>query len=588
MKNLIYGMLVGVLLFAPVFSVGVNSKDISSKNRFAKVKASSSKEKTLRKRSPQPSHHLSGKTSTRKRASISSTSHKRSRKENKKPKTFSLGTLREGHPLYRLGLRGWDVIKRVNGKEVSSKKSFLALLRQSKPGGKNVLNIERRGESRNIYYTVKNQKTFSHTPSRSRLSKAEDLHRFRPSKRSIASKIEKKKSGRYVSKKKRPNSYNVASGSRKLASLNKISKKKQIKDNRKRVPNRKKVTSRSLASKSKVINLTNQPPNKTKAAKNETPEAEDSLLNKSAKKKEGTVSNNKSAERKNNPPSPPSFDKLSQKEKKLLAKKSRYLQKAYVLQMNSQIYDQPHFDAQPIYIVPAGGKILISRKIFIPPSKFGTFYKVFIHKDKKVVGYISEIDVVSQFEKGDQNKINPRYAILRTRLKSGNKAGEIPSQTDKAKWPVSSDFQGQDAKKKKGNRFAGLSLLAKWDGEKSIKGFLAGVKLSGYGFLSSSLNMDMNIMSDVEFKQFYFDLLGVFELIRGKGVSLYCGGGLGVGIERISQQVTPGLAGSFGLRTVLLTGIFWQNELRISYEFDISEQVANYNYGFLTSFQFRF
>lgn len=587
MKNLIYGMLAGVLLFTPVFSVGVNSKDISAENRFVKVKVSSSKTKTLGENRSPASRRLSGKNSKGRRASMSSTSHKKSRK-GKKPEEFSLGTLRKNHPLYRLGLRGRDVIKRVNGKEVSSKKSFLALLRQSKPGGKNVLKIERGGKSRNIYYTVKNQKTLSHASSQSRLSKVGDLRRFRLSKRSIASKIEKKKNGRYVSKKKKPHSYNAASGSRKLASLNKISKKRQAKANRKRVSNRKKATSRSLASKAKVKKLSSSLSDKTTTAKNGTSGGKNSLLNESAKKKEETVLNNKSAERKNNPPSPHLFDRLSQKEKKLLAKKSKYLQRAYVLQMNSQIYEKPHFDAQPIYIVPAGGKVLISRKIFTPPSKFGTFYKVFIHKDKKIVGYISEIDVVSQFERGNQNKINPRYAILKTRLSSGNKTGKIPSQTDKAKWPVSSDFPEKAAKKKKGNRFAGLSLLVKWDGEQNIKKFLAGVKFSGYGFLSSSLNMDMNIMSDVEFKQFYFDLLGIYEFIRGRSASLCFGGGLGVGIDRLSQQVTPGFAGSLGLRTVLLTGIFWQNELRISYEFDISEQVANYNYGFLTSFQFRF
>ncbi|MCY4512131.1 MAG: hypothetical protein OXB86_00420, partial [Bdellovibrionales bacterium] len=107
------------------------------------------------------------------------------------------------------------------------------------------------------------------------------------------------------------------------------------------------------------------------------------------------------------------------------------------------------------------------------------------------------------------------------------------------------------------------------------------------GFLSS-LNMGLGIMSDVKLKQFYFDLLGIYELLRGQDASLYLGGGLGLNIERISEKITPELVGALGLRTILPSGIYWQNELRFSYEFDISKQATDYSYGFLTSLQFRF
>ena len=502
-----------------------------------------------------------------------SVSNKKSKR--KKPDTFSLGALKKGHPLYKLGLRSRDVIKGVNGKKVSSKKSFFALLKRSKPGKKNTLSIEREGKRRNIYYTVKDGQ--SSKLSRYGLSRAQDLHRFKPSKKSSVRAGGKKE--KYASRKQKASRTSIIKKD-KWALLDKVTGKKRI--DGKKISSRKEAVSRSLASKSKAVNLSHPSSEEKKAVINKTTEEKKPLLQKATEKKEAPLSPESSAKEK---VPPPSFDKLSKKEKKLLAKKSKYLQRAYVLQMNSQVYEKPHFDAPPAYIVPAGGKILISRKIFTPLSRFGTFYKIFIHKDRKVVGYISEIDVVSQFERGG-HKINPRYAILRTQ--SDNRQGPVEKLREKKNWPVPPESSGPAVKKKRGNRFAGLSLLVKWDGEQNIKRFLAGVKLSGQGFLSSSLNMDMNIMSDVKLQRFYIDLLGIYELIRGRDASLYFGGGLEVNIERVSQQVVPGLAGSLGLRTLLLTGVFWQNELRVSYEFDISKQTEDYSYGFLTSFQVRF
>ena len=614
MKHLIYAILSGILLFAPDFSSGFNPNDISSKNgslKKGKIHSfqSSSEKISMREKTPR----------------FVSSMDKRSQR---KQKPFSLGALQKDHPLYKLGLRSQDVIKGVNGKKVSSEKSFLALLKRSNLGGKNTLSIERGGKRRNIYYTVKNKR--SSKGLRYRLSKTQDLPRFKLSKKSIIRADEKRK--KYVSRKQKAFSrVNAAKKdkwalsdkttgkkrvsaqkasvkkkitSRGLASNNKIAslsnppplRKKRI--DRKKVSRTRKTISRGLASEKKVVNLPKPSSEKGKAVIKKATEKKKPLSQKVTKKNTKSLLPKPSAtgkaaslplesSMKKKAPPLPSFDKLSKKEKKLLARKSKYLQRAYVLQMNSKVYDRPHFDAQSIYIVPAGGKILISRKIFTPASKFGTFYKIFIHKDRKVVGYVSEIDVVSKFERGGRT-INPRYAILRTQLnrKQGPVEKKLPEK--KENWPVLPKSSDPAVKKKPGNRFAGLSLLVKWDRERNIKGFLGGVKLSGQGFLSSSLNMDMNIMSDVEFRKFHVDLLGIFDLIRGRGASLYFGGGLEVNIERISQEVAPGLAGSLGLRTLLLTGIFWQNELRVSYEFDISKQTADYSYGFLTSFQFRF
>ena len=513
------------------------SEERSVKKRALLSRAASGRSSTQKKKSS--SRLASGRKSPRKKSSTSfSALNKKSQKRNRNQGTFSVGAVKKDHPLYQLGLRKRDVVKKINGKKVSSKKSFFALLRKSKSGKKNILSIERKGKKKNLYYTVKNERAFSRWIARAGSPKKNQIHRLRRLKKQSV------KSGkRYLAKRKRIPSRHLASVKAKMIPLRPSSEKNQVNANR-------------------VLKKTSSKPSSEK---------KNPVLNPLPEKPKG----------------PPSFTKLSEKENKLLNKKSKYLQRAYVLQMNSKIYDQPHFDAPRIYTVPAGGKVLISRKIFIPPSKFGTFYKIFIHKDKKVVGYISEIEVVPQFERDSKNKINPRYAILRTQLNSGRKM-KAEEPEDRPKWPGVSGIKEQPVAKKKGNRFVGLSLIAEWDKERSIRGFLAGLKFSGYGVLSSSLNMDINIMSDHGLKRFYFDLQGIYRLIRGRGSSLYVGGGLEMNIERVSQKVVPGLIGSVGLRTVLLTGIFWQNELRVSYEFDISKEIADYGYGFLTSFQLRF
>lgn len=543
MKNFICKILIGLPVIFSVFSLADANTVVSgerSLKKTAPLSRSVSGKSSVRKKKT-TSRLASGKKSSEKKSPASLTLlNKKSRTGNSSRREFSVGTVRKNHPLYQLGLRKRDVIKEINGEKVLSKKSFFALLRKSKPGKKIILSIERKGKKKTLYYTVRNERAFSKWIARSSFPKKNQVQRLRQLKKQP---VKSKK--KYLAQRKSLSSRHLASVKEKTASSHPSSGKKRVN------------TTRAL---------------------------EKTVSSKSSSEKKNPVLNPLSGHLKE----PPSFTKLSKKEKKLLNKKSKYLQRAYVLQMNSKIYDQPHFDALHIYTVPAGGKVLISRKIFTPPSKFGTFYKIFIHKDKKVVGYISEIEIVPQFERDGQNKINPRYAILRTQLSSGRKI-KTEKTGEKAQWPDVSGIKEQPAvTKKKGNRFVGLSLLAEWDKERNIRGFLAGIKFSGYGVLSSSLNMDMNIMSDRGLRNFYFDLQGIYDLIRGRGSSLYFGGGLEMNIERVSQKVVPGLIGSVGLRTVLHTGIFWQNELRVSYEFDISEEIADYSYGFLTSFQLRF
>lgn len=583
MRNLIPGILIGVFLLTSEVSLGLSSNRSPSNRPLMKEKDSAtyqsvSGQRILRGKKPSPSRFVSDKKKSR-QTSLGplSSSEKRFLRNSKKSKKLTLGSVKKNNPLYRMGLRSNDVIERVNGKKVNSKKSFFTLLRRSKPGKKNTVSIERRGKKKRILYTVKDERTFTRRLSRSKLSDKKNPPPRPSSKKSVVKKVKKVKGKKYASKRKRSSSHPISSVKRKEALLDRVFRKKRVVKSKS--SDRGKTVSRGLASWDKAGKRSQSSSDKTPTFKGITSKEKKSPPPSSPK-----ILSESLSEKAQKKPVLPSFDELSKKEKKLLARKSKYLQKAYVLQMNSKIYEEPHFDAQPVYIVPTGGQILVSRKIFTPPSKFGTFYKVFIHKDKKIVGYISEIDVVSQFERG--NQMNPRYASLKTQLKNGPRAEER-LQAEKAQWPSRSKFPERTQGNRPKNRFAGLSLLMKWDGDKNIRGLLAGVKLSGRGFLSS-LNMSLSIMSDVKFKQFYFDLLGIYELLKGQDASLYCGGGLGLNLERVSEKMTPELVGSLGLRTILLTGIFWQNELRFSYEFDISKQVTDYSYGFLTSFQFRF
>ena len=95
-----------------------------------------------------------------------------------------------------------------------------------------------------------------------------------------------------------------------------------------------------------------------------------------------------------------------------------YLQKAYVVQKDALIYSRPDFDATQITRIPAGAVVTISKKIYRPKSRFGTFYRIYIHKPKRIRAYVSEIDVVPRYIKsGAGFKLNPNFDQVKKKLK---------------------------------------------------------------------------------------------------------------------------------------------------------------------------
>ena len=100
----------------------------------------------------------------------------------------------------------------------------------------------------------------------------------------------------------------------------------------------------------------------------------------------------------------------------------KHLQKAYITTLNSAIYEIPDFDSKKLKHLPQGKQVTISKKIFYPKDhNFGSFYKIFSSKDKKkVVGYVSEAEVVPQFIKNDKGKyvLNKYYRIAKRQIQT--------------------------------------------------------------------------------------------------------------------------------------------------------------------------
>ena len=100
--------------------------------------------------------------------------------------------------------------------------------------------------------------------------------------------------------------------------------------------------------------------------------------------------------------------------KKILPK---HLQKAYVIQKDAIIYARPDFDATQIIRIPSGTLVTVSKTIYRPKTSFGTFYRIYINKPKKMKAYISEIDVVPRYiRSGSKHKINPSFNEVKKNL----------------------------------------------------------------------------------------------------------------------------------------------------------------------------
>ncbi|MDE0152197.1 MAG: hypothetical protein OXK80_06890 [Bdellovibrionales bacterium] len=94
------------------------------------------------------------------------------------------------------------------------------------------------------------------------------------------------------------------------------------------------------------------------------------------------------------------------------------IQRAVVTENQAIIYAQPDFDAEQVMRLPNNKIIAISTKIYRPKNLFGSFYRIFINKPRKIRGYISEIDVLPQYKKTKEGYVlNREYQKKEKALK---------------------------------------------------------------------------------------------------------------------------------------------------------------------------
>lgn len=267
-------------------------------------------------------------------------------------------------------------------------------------------------------------------------------------------------------------------------------------------------------------------------------------------------------------------------------KYKEHLQLAYVIAVNSFVYKKPDFDSPQLYSLAPGERVLVSKKIFRPPHRFGSFYKVFVTQPKKIVGYISEVEVAPKFIKQKEKyKINPAYKIAKKQLQD-NKVLDI-DLIDKINQNRRIPKSKSRSNKK---RYTGLSMGFLFDSllldtpsnPFAKENILVGLKFSGYKLLLPSINLDLNFTftplhfssSPPYFKFLHFDTLLAFPLVKSQSFYVFIMGGLKFDINRRNMETrinqNPhnfGLAGALSLLVPVRQNILFRADIKNEYGF---------------------
>ena len=169
------------------------------------------------------------------------------------------------------------------------------------------------------------------------------------------------------------------------------------------------------------------------------------------------------------------------------SKKSFLVQKGIVNVDGAAVYKNPNFDAPVIHYFKRGDKILMTTKIYPGVAGFGAFYKVRL--DKKKFGYITDIEVIPQYQKvGSSLKRNDEF-----------KNFSIKQKTQHLEDIYISRYIGVTG--------SWVGLAEKW-GKKSFTKFIPffGVKLTGPGFISEQFPWDFEILYNHRIPKFYRDI----------------------------------------------------------------------------------
>ena len=286
----------------------------------------------------------------------------------------------------------------------------------------------------------------------------------------------------------------------------------------------------------------------------------------------------------------------SKKAKNLVPERYKpYMQRAYISRSNSFVYSKPNFDAPQLQSLSIGKLVLISRKVFLPPHGFGSFYRVFLFRKKKLIGYISEAEVIPEFiKKEDSYLANPSYKKAKAykNKKQILKIEEIEDTVyQNQQLKIQKEIQKRLSLKTNYKKYLGLSLgyssyLNQANSPISENVFL-GVKLSTYG---SKINMDFNL--DLHRYKGASSILIALPFIRSQTYSLFVmGGGL---MEYIPYPSIPLTTSTFPIdygpigAVSLLTPISKNFILKLEAKGDYKVLKKQVSLNLLSSLQFAF
>ena len=252
------------------------------------------------------------------------------------------------------------------------------------------------------------------------------------------------------------------------------------------------------------------------------------------------------------------------------------LQLAFISSLNSFVYERPDFDSQQLLSLQPGQRVLVSKKIFRPEHKFGSFHKIFLAQPQKIVGYVSEAEVIAEFlknKKGKGQSPNPIFKKARRQIKRDgaldiNLKNEIQRKTAAKRKTKPSDSSGSSGKKTYIGFSAGLLQFYKTS-EVSEKDILFGLKLSGYRLLLSSLNTDINVLAaPYDMKFFHLDAALTYPLYRSPFYHLFALGGMKFTVnhrEEKTKQIRPGALAGGALIIPLHQRILFRTDIRLEY-----------------------
>lgn len=239
------------------------------------------------------------------------------------------------------------------------------------------------------------------------------------------------------------------------------------------------------------------------------------------------------------------------KEQKIKSRKvlPSHLQKAYTLQRDAIIYARADFDSLRITTIPAGTLVTVSKRVYRPKTNFGTFYRIYVNRPKKLKAYISEIDVVPRYiRQGSSYQLNPEFNIVKRKLK---RIRQFEANSDGIETKI--DLNDKQIAQ---SRWIGMTINHLWvyyaDRSMSIRSWFFNVKFTGPNLPVPGLLTDVNIglslaepvINNKVVKKGYIimgDFLLRTVLLEGPRFLLTLGGGLMVKAKSTRPPVRESL-----------------------------------------------